>query len=468
MEEWSLPEDESTLELKTADDTPAMGLDLKYLAPTEGNKSLTPFTPLEDILGSSIASSSSNPPKELNLDEISFDQGALSGRSTSISGSLDKTCTFDEKFADFSEFKSTSNGFDDIDFGEVASDNLALIDADEREFGKETTFDTPFDIPQAEVTNVGSMTHVFTSNTSRLGSLEFRSSDELRPNLGFGRISSPEREPVKVVKEKDVKSRESFINTFKKQVYEKNNVKSNETYNVIEEIPSFLEVSQNITSAAVPEIKINNETIHKDDEDVFKKPAATKFTNPNSTRKSLSDTINRKVRRSSPIKLPKKPEPKVALPVKKELENLACAMNNNNAVGTNDKVEHVRNEMENAAPSQFDPNRFPIVSNRSILNYVAVGVNEVQEEVLFFKNIMNKEISVNVAIKDCYEVILLIHLLNALNSKNCLFSLQFRFKECLHSLDFTIDPKGSESIPVFFAPTSSETFSGTLTTRVHG
>ena len=174
---------------------------------------------------------------------------------------------------------------------------------------------------------------------------------------------------------------------------------------MIEEIPSFLEVSQNITSAAVPEIKINNETIHKDDEDVFKKPAAIKFTNPNSTRKSLSDTINRKVRRSSPIKLPKKPEPKVAPPVKKELENLACAMNNNNAVGTNDKVEHVRNEMENAAPSQFDPNRFPIVSNRSNLNYIAVGVNEVQEEVLFFKNIMNKEISVNVAIKDCYEVI---------------------------------------------------------------
>ena len=145
-------------------------------------------------------------------------------------------------------------------------------------------------------------------------------------------------------------------------------------------------------------------------------------------------------------------------------------MNNNNAVGTNDKVEHVGKEVEDAAPSQFDPNRFPIVSNRSNLNYIAVGVNEVQEEILFFKNIMNKEISVNVAIKDCYQVILLIHLRNSLYSKNRLysFSLQFRFKECLHSLDFTIDPNGSESIPVFFAPTSSETLSGTLTTRVHG
>ena len=422
MEEWSLPEDESTLELKTADDTPAMGLDLKYLAPTEGNKSLTPFTPLEDILGSSIASSSSNPPKELNLDEISFDQGALSGRSTSISGSLDKTCTFDEKFDDFSEFKSTNNGFDDIDFGEVASDNLALIDADEREFGKETTFD----IPPAEVTNVGSMTHVFTSNTSRLGSLEFRSTEELRPNLGFGRISSPEREPVKVVQEKDVKSRESFINSFKKQIYEKNKIKSNDTYIVIEEIPSFLEVSQNVTSSAVPEIKINNETIHKDNEDVFKKPAAIKFTNPNSTRKSLSDTINRKVRRSSPIKLPKKSEPNVL--VKKEVENLACAMNNN-AVRTNDNVEiPVRNEVKNAAPSQFDPNRFPIVSNRSILNYIAVGINEVQEEVLCFKNIMNREISVNVAIKDCFEVILHIPVLNSQNSKDRLYLYSFASK----------------------------------------
>merc|ERR1719483_367969 len=76
----------------------------------------------------------------------SFFKGALSGRSTSIGSGHDCTKTLDEKFNDFSKLSRQgslgSNPFmlGDEDFGPVAEDNLALIDADEKKIEVENQF----------------------------------------------------------------------------------------------------------------------------------------------------------------------------------------------------------------------------------------------------------------------------------------------------------------------------------------
>ena len=84
--------------------------------------------------------------------------GALSGRSTSIGSGHDCSKTLDEKFNDFSKLsrQGSLENFDDYsklsrqgslgsnpfmlgdeDFGPVAEDNLALIDADEKKMQAE-------------------------------------------------------------------------------------------------------------------------------------------------------------------------------------------------------------------------------------------------------------------------------------------------------------------------------------------
>ena len=91
----------------------------------------------------------------------SFFKGALSGRSTSIGSGHDCTKTLDEKFNDFSKLsrQGSLENFDDYsklsrqgslgsnpfmlgdeDFGPVAEDNLALIDADEKKIEVENQF----------------------------------------------------------------------------------------------------------------------------------------------------------------------------------------------------------------------------------------------------------------------------------------------------------------------------------------
>ena len=109
----------------------------------------------------------------------------------------------------------------DEDFGPVAEDNLALIDADEKKIEVEnqfmqddamvnnsahgaTGFKNVFvDPSESVIMDITSKSRFFSSNSSRLGSLEEAgqnrpTSEELRPNLGLGKIISPEKGPIKV------------------------------------------------------------------------------------------------------------------------------------------------------------------------------------------------------------------------------------------------------------------------------
>ncbi len=139
------------------------GLDERYLRPASAKKSLTSddFTqPLDFLLGSTMNDESSARTQDFDLSNVlgeapriaidppsgsdvsldaSFFKGALSGRSTSIGGNSqsNRTRTLDEKFDDFT--KQSLEGFrmDDNDFGPVAADNLALINAEEKRMEEE-------------------------------------------------------------------------------------------------------------------------------------------------------------------------------------------------------------------------------------------------------------------------------------------------------------------------------------------
>ena len=137
-----------------------------------------------------------------------------------VSGSnTGKFQTVDEKFedfstADFGSFPSSgSSGYkvEEDDFGPVTQDNFALMDAEENKFqagnatieSKKMSDDTFFTAEGGDI-STASTTQYFSENTSRLGSLEsstYLPSEENRPNLGFGIISSPKRKPVKMLQD---------------------------------------------------------------------------------------------------------------------------------------------------------------------------------------------------------------------------------------------------------------------------
>lgn len=238
----------------------------------------------------------------------SFFKGALSGRSTSIGSGHDCTKTLDEKFNDFSKLSRQgslenfndysklsrqgslgSNPFTlgDEDFGPVAEDNLALIDADEKKIEVEnqfmqddamvnnsahgaTGFKNVFvDPSESVIMDITSKSRFFSSNSSRLGSLEEAgqnrpTSEELRPNLGLGKIISPEKGPIKLLEatliqtfsNEEKRDLKSLIlkhgvgsEDLKKFIIKLQKKSPDETVIPDTFLTSFLEVSQNYTFA---------------------------------------------------------------------------------------------------------------------------------------------------------------------------------------------------------------------------
>ena len=98
--------------------------------------------------------------------DASFFKGSISGRSTSIgggkSGSLEnQTRTLDEKFNDFSGLKMSDN-----EFGPVVTDNLALMNEEEKLLQEETGHQESFADHTAEY-SIGMRSQYFNQNTSR-------------------------------------------------------------------------------------------------------------------------------------------------------------------------------------------------------------------------------------------------------------------------------------------------------------
>lgn len=118
------------------------------------------------------------PPSDGSFD-ASFFKGCLSGRSTSIGGvsQSNRTRTLDEKFDDFTKQSFDGIKMDDDDFGPVATDNLALINAEEQKMQEENKFmkDDQMDqnnVPsfhqnQSDIMDVTSQSRYFCKNTSR-------------------------------------------------------------------------------------------------------------------------------------------------------------------------------------------------------------------------------------------------------------------------------------------------------------
>ena len=129
------------------------------------------------------------------------------------------------------------------------------------------------DPSESGILNITSKSQFFSSNSSRLGSLESSvierpNSEELRPNLGLGKIVSPEKEPIKMLEAalnktfskeetRDIKSiirkgaDPEKLKSYFKKIIEKKDSQREETV-VLDAVTSFLEattldVSQNLT-----------------------------------------------------------------------------------------------------------------------------------------------------------------------------------------------------------------------------
>ena len=81
---------------------------------------------------------------------------------------------------------------------------------------KKLSEDTFFTAEGGDI-STASTTQYFSENTSRLGSLEsstYLPIEENRPNLGFGQINSPKRQPVKMLQDVISKYNQDMTPTF--------------------------------------------------------------------------------------------------------------------------------------------------------------------------------------------------------------------------------------------------------------
>jgi len=439
----------------------------------------------------------------------SFYKGSLSGRSTSIgSGSAsDVSKTLDEKFDDFSKngtFGSNPFKMGDDEFGPVVSDNLALMNEDEKKTEMENQFVQHDTMPNAHgvsfkngfvdpsesgIMDMTSKSQFFSSNSSRLGSLESSvmgrpGSEELRPNLGLGKIISPEKDPVKMIETTLNKTFNKTFSTKEKRDLKaiimdkgansedlKNHLKNllfkNEPNESIapEALTSFLELTSSFLEATR-----SNETQGK---------------------------IVKTQRHSSPVKLPKPPT-KSKIPVRSpgkqpKEQNATLTLSKTAENGTKLTKIPMRppnaNKNMGAAPENqtnrsslfpnLDPNyslkkspkniskqkssplkqaigpkstfssaQFPIQSNKLKIDWIPTPVNGTSEQIVTLKNILDQKLVVNLAIMKSDEFI-------------------FKQKR-QQEISITFDPRATVSIEVLFIPLTDGEKNAVLTIRVQG
>ena len=152
--------------------------------------------------------------------------GSTGNCQTLNEGKFEDFSTDFENFASSFPSVGSSDGYqvEDGDFGPVTQDNLALMDAEENVFqtgnatleSKKLSEDTFFTAEGGDI-STASTTQYFSENTSRLGSLEsstYLPIEENRPNLGFGQINSPKRQPVKMLQDVISKYNQDMTPTF--------------------------------------------------------------------------------------------------------------------------------------------------------------------------------------------------------------------------------------------------------------
>ena len=438
-------------------------------------------------------------------------KGSLSGRSTSIgSGSTsDVSKTLDEKFDDFSKngtFGSNPFKMDDDEFGPVVSDNLALMNEDEKKTEMENQFvqhDTMpnntahgvsfkncfVDPSESGIMDMTSKSQFFSSNSSRLGSLESSvmgrpGSEELRPNLGLGKIISPEKDPVKMIETTFNKTFNKTFSTKQKRDLKaiimdkgansedlKNHLKNlfnkNEPNESIapEALTSFLELTSSFLEATrsnESQVKIVKTQRHSSPVKLLKPPTKSKIPvrSPGKQPKEQNSTLAlSKTAENGPklTKIPMRPpnanknmgaapenqtsrsslfpnlDPKYSL--KKSPKNIG-------------KQKSSPLKQTNGPKSTFSSAQFPIQSNKLKIDWIPTPVNGTSEQIVTLKNILDQKLVVNLAIMKSDEFI-------------------FKQKR-QQEVSITFDPSATVSIEVLFIPLTDGEKNAVLTIRVQG
>jgi len=400
----------------------------------------------------------------------------------------------------FGSFGSNSFTMDDHEFGAVVKDNLALMNEEEKKAEVENQFvqhdamSTNKTEAEAQIENdneevseqdMTSKSQYFTSNSSRLGSLE--SSIVERPNLGLEKISSPpERNPVKLLEKtlncsfstkqkSDLKNIIMNMNNdqngddlkkYLKDLYCKNESKLDETV-IPDAITSFLEMTQNFTTANESPRKSNIENsthVKKQSKIVQRGSTPIKSTvKSNENGRTFSKGNEKTVHFLPEISTMMAPEENSlfncsegptsasimsSTSIQPDLAPLLGACCDTSVAPAISIQPSTPPKQIKQKTETFTSSEFPIRSDQLEIKWDPTVINENSERIVTLKNISDKKVNVILTIIESNE---------------------FIFKEKRkQEAQACFDPKATIPIPVLFIPLSVGEKSARLKVRVRG